>query len=167
MYASMELAVSGSGGNVDVIPVFDETGRNTRTIFDDPSLYNVEYDIITRPQGAGRDLWKDHGLGIEFENEELNSSVGYDNIPDGAKTHYDNKPNHGPSSKGEIVTIKGKNSSTEVDDDPEFQTPVHLVDNLGDRIYEIKVLSSGIYSDDRTEDSDSQNRLQWFTQTRC
>ena len=56
MYAALELAVSGTGGSVDTIPVFDEFGALTDIIFDDPDLFNVDRDNITRPLGAGQGL---------------------------------------------------------------------------------------------------------------
>ena len=72
MYASTELAVSGTGGSVDAVAIFSETGINTDTIFDDPDLLNVEFDRITTAKGAG------HGF-IErpwsWDGQRLNTEV--------------------------------------------------------------------------------------------
>ena len=110
MYASTELAVSGTGGNVDVIPVFDERGINTDTIFDDPDLFNVEFDKITIANGAGHGFverpWSWDGQhegahyfhGIQFverpwswDGQRLNTKV-----PSGSYKFYDNVPAYGP-----------------------------------------------------------------------
>ncbi len=58
MYGSTQVAVSGSGGDVDVITAYDDEGVNTHVIFDDPSLKNLETDIIPRPLGAGQGLYR-------------------------------------------------------------------------------------------------------------
>ena len=49
MYGSTQVAVSGSGGDVDVITAYDDEGVNTHVIFDDPSLKNLETDIFLVP----------------------------------------------------------------------------------------------------------------------
>ena len=53
MYLGGEVAVSGSGGGVDAIPVIRHDGSNTMIIFDDPNLKNLELDRINNPLGAG------------------------------------------------------------------------------------------------------------------
>ena len=53
MYLGGEVAVSGSGGGVDAIPVIRHDGFNTMIIFDDPNLKNLELDRINNPLGAG------------------------------------------------------------------------------------------------------------------
>ena len=84
----LELAVAGTGGNVDTIPVFDEFGTLTDIIFDDPDLFNVDRDNITRPLGAGQGFqerpWSWDG---PSQNAEL-----------GGYRFLDNKPIYGPST---------------------------------------------------------------------
>jgi hypothetical protein len=54
MYGHTQIAVSGSGGGVDVITAYDDEGVNTHVIFDDPVLKNFQTDYISRPLGAGQ-----------------------------------------------------------------------------------------------------------------
>ena len=142
MYAALELAVSGTGGNVDTIPVFDEFGALTDIIFDDPDLFNVDRDNITRPLGAGQGFqerpWSWDG---PSQNDEL-----------GGYRFLDNKPIYGPATKGEILTITGFPSSQVYFDEfgeVGFSAPT-LNDNLGDRIVDIKVRDRGLYAETRT-----------------
>ena len=53
-YYGSSLYVEGSGAGVDAIPVFDEYGLNTRVIFDDPRIKNIEIDLVDKPSGAGQ-----------------------------------------------------------------------------------------------------------------
>ena len=38
---------------VDAIPVFNREGKITRIFYDDDRIKNLEFDIVTRPSGAG------------------------------------------------------------------------------------------------------------------
>ena len=141
MYASTEVAVSGTGGNVDVIPIFDDEGDNTATIFDDLNLFNVEFDAVTRPQGAGQGFverpWS-------WDGQRVNGELGNYRF-------IDDKPIYGPPTKGEVVTVVGASSSSDLPVVPSFGSP-SLNDALGDRIQEIMVRSNGLYSTSRTVD---------------
>ena len=141
MYASTEVAVSGTGGKVDAIPIFDDEGNNTATIFDDLNLFNVEFDAVTRPQGAGQGFverpWS-------WDGQRVNGELGNYRF-------IDDKPIYGPPTKGEVVTVVGASSSSDLPIVPSFAPP-SLNDALGDRIQEIMVRSNGLYSTSRTVD---------------
>ena len=120
MYASMESAISGSGGKVDPIPVFDENGTHAQMIFDDVSLNNFEYDYLSNPSGSG------HG----FQERPWS----WDGVDEGET--YFNKPAYGPSGKGEVLTISHRPSTF-------FSTlgfsELSLKDSLGDRVIGVTV----------------------------
>ena len=125
----------------DVIPIFDDEGYNTATIFDDLNLFNVEFDELTRPQGAGQGFverpWS-------WDGQRVNGELGNYRF-------IDDKPIYGPPTKGEVVTVVGASSSSDLPIVPSFAPP-SLNDALGDRIQEIMVRSNGLYSTSRTVD---------------
>ena len=83
---------------MDVIPIFDDEGNNTATIFDDLNLFNVEFDAVTRPQGAGQGFverpWS-------WDGQRVNGELGNYRF-------IDDKPIYGPPTKGEVVTVVGQ-----------------------------------------------------------
>ena len=133
MYASMESAISGSGGKVDPIPVFDENGTHAQMIFDDVSLNNFEYDYLSNPSGSG------HGF--------RERPWSWDGVDEGET--YFNKPAYGPSGKGEVLTISHRPSTF-------FSTlgfsELSLKDSLGDRVIGVTVRDGGKYKDEKVLD---------------
>ena len=53
-YISPLIELKGTGGEVDIVPVFDERGFLVDAFFDDPRIKNLEIDKIARPSGAGQ-----------------------------------------------------------------------------------------------------------------
>ncbi len=53
-YASPEIVVAGTGSGVEAIPVFGDTGKIVRIVYDDPALKNEELSPVSSPSGAGQ-----------------------------------------------------------------------------------------------------------------
>ena len=53
-YIAPYLEFKGTGGEVDVVPMFCNEGHLINAFFDDPRIKNLEYDDFDRPLGAGQ-----------------------------------------------------------------------------------------------------------------
>ena len=140
-YFASQIMVQGTGSEVDAIPVFDEFGVNTRVIFDDPRLKNIELDQIERPYGAGQGFverpWSwDGSLEKIYPSEYV--------YPDKVHVwvHYSEAVFSRQGAENRMQNPYGT-------DDMEpvwrwnFGNPI-LADNLGDRIFEVEILDRGI-----------------------
>ena len=107
MYAADEVAVSGTGGSVEVLPVFGSNGhfiQDTESdlpnyIFYDQRVKNIELDIVQDPIGAGHGFaerpWSRDGFWLDNE------------IPNGSYRFIDNIPTRSFGWKGELVSMHG------------------------------------------------------------
>ena len=132
MYASSEVHTFGTGGGVDAIPVFNDAGLNTRVIFDDPKLKNLETDIIQNPIGAGQGFQE-----RPWSWDMLNEVSG-----DIINKFY--TPTYGVREKVLSTSVFSSLLAPET----AFGLPT-LNDNLGDRLFEIEVKDEGIFTSDR------------------
>jgi hypothetical protein len=148
MYAASDIQISGSGGHVDIIPIYDEDGFNIDIIYDDPELKNLERDGRKRPLGAGQ---------------------GFVERPWSWDATYD--PTHGFREKPTIthylsivpeefnfehISIFEASESDYYADEAEGDDPMIfygepvLENSLGDRVVDIRINNSGIFSDPTT-----------------
>ena len=106
--------------------------QNTDTIFDDPDLFNVEFDTVTTAMGSG------HGF-IErpwsWDGQRLNTEV-----PANSYKFYDNTPAFGPSSKKVKLSLLVEQAPLQSMEKPLLARRL-IRCFLGDRITEIKVSS--------------------------
>ena len=163
MYAADEVAVAGSGGAIDVIPVFGADGNFISLtyeefeqnenytynhyfsgedlpvpnyIFDDPRLRNTEIDIVQNPIGAGQGF-QDRTWSRDgfWIDQEIESYQFVDNVP-----------TRGPAWKGELPTM---HAWMPIEGELNLKSPA-LVDILGDRVVGVDVLHPGKFEDSRT-----------------
>ena len=138
MYLGGEVVVSGSGGEVDAIPVIRHDGFNTMIIFDDPNLKNLELDNINNPLGAGMGFqerpwsWDSNFAPIFGPNERPVVHTGnYDDQGDG---QYSSVQGRGPG----FTWVYGN--------------PTMGNFSYGDRIDKILVHDFGLFESNRTID---------------
>ena len=105
MYAADEVAVSGTGGGVEVLPVFGSNGNFIQSmeselpnyIFYDQRVKNIELDIVQDPIGAGHGFaertWSRDGFWLDNET------------PAGSYQFIDNVPTRSFGWKGELVSM--------------------------------------------------------------
>ena len=133
-YYATEVIVEGTGAGVDAVPVFDEYGLNTKIIFDDPRIKNLEFDHLERPSGAGQGFrerpWSGDELAKNHYSLSAGSSVG----------SHPNDPVWGYDERIDSIAIYSDQSLTW-----KFGQPV-VADYLGDRISKVEVLDPGLYS---------------------
>ncbi|MFL2927326.1 MAG: immunoglobulin-like domain-containing protein [Opitutales bacterium] len=132
MYASSEVHIFGTGGGVDAIPVFNDAGLNTRVIFDDPKLKNLETDIINNPIGAGQGF-QERPWSWDMRNEVSGDIYN---------SFY--TPTFGVREK--VLTSSVFSSIN--DPETSFGSPT-LNDNLGDRVLEVVINDNGLFKSDR------------------
>ena len=137
-YYASQVHVVGTGSDVDAIPVFDEYGLNTRVIFDDPRLKNLEFDKIDRPTGAGQGFTERPWAWDMQANRVY--SVSTNNTPSSAE----NSPSVGYSDR--VTTLTRHSEFTFISGDWGFGTPM-MADALGDRILKVEVMDPGLYKD--------------------
>ncbi len=123
-YFAPSLLVEGSGSGVDAIPIYDEEGKMTDVIFNDPDLKNLQLDThIERPAGAGQG----------FRERPWSWDSSYESV----------------SSPREKLAILTKFSSTpKLDKVWSFGDPI-LADHVGDRILTVDVKDHGVYLNSR------------------
>ena len=117
MYGSTQVAVSGSGGGVDVVAAFDDEGKNTHVLFDDPTLKNLETDVIPRPLGAGQGF--------------MERPWSWDN---------NHEPTYGFREVVSTMSVGSDELGT-----AEFGAPT-LSDNLGDRVVDVRINEIGNFA---------------------
>jgi hypothetical protein len=155
MYAASEVFAEGSGTGVDAIPIYDERGENVRVIYDDSRLKNLENDFQVIVPSF---LKLKHG---EVGEVVLDYNVF---LPDGAGQGFQerpwswdwlgsNNPSYGPREKVLARTVKSEEvSEIFFTDDAvnwSFGSP-QLLDNLGDRIMDIRVDGVGLFDSNRS-----------------
>jgi hypothetical protein len=132
MYASSEVHPFGTGGGVDAIPVFNDAGLNTRVIFDDPKLKNLETDMVQNPIGAGQG----------FQERPWSWDIRNEVSGDIYNSFY--TPTYGVREKALTSSV----FSSINDPETSFGSPI-LNDNLGDQLLEVEVTDVGLFKSDR------------------
>jgi hypothetical protein len=143
MYYFPEIAVTGSGGEVAIVPILDESGRLEQVIYDDPLLINLEtspwyslnddgktWDLTGRPEGSGQ---------------------GFVERPWTLDYKHDAK--FGPTERvfATLVPMESQKEGGEwiwIPDNLTGLTSPTLGDAWGDRVKDIEVLGRGVYLDD-------------------
>ena len=132
MYASSAVYISGSGGEVDAVPIFNDAGLNTQVIFDDPKLKNLEFELIQNPLGAGHGF-QERPWSWDWKNDDLEGEP--------IKVYA---PTFGAREKIFSTSVPSSIVAPEV----AFGLP-SLFDNLGDRVLEVEVREFGIFESSR------------------
>ena len=131
-YLAPEIAIFGSGGSTDPIPVFDEQGIINRIFYNDLRIKSLEFDKFPRPIGAGQGFsskpWgKDDKYRPAFGGDGSVRCIIYSDVL------YWDPP--GPAGEYEVYDFSlslGKG--------------LEVVGSYGDRISNIQVLEPGLYN---------------------
>ena len=102
---------------MDVVAAFDDEGKNTHVLFDDPTLKNLETDIIPRPLGAGQGF--------------MERPWSWDN---------NHEPTYGFREVVSTMSVGSDELGTALFGDPT------LSDNLGDRVVDVRINEIGNFA---------------------
>ncbi|MDA8823867.1 DUF5011 domain-containing protein [Opitutales bacterium] len=147
-YFSPTLAFSGTGGLVDAIPVFNREGKITRIFYDDDRIKNLEFDIVTRPSGAGQGF-TERPYTYDYKNPSILNMREMVRMTLMWDISY--MPNNKPREDFFVPSVSPRLPNEDFPgDEPNDEFPVSpsLQDAWGDRVLDIKVIDYGLYEKD-------------------